>query len=64
MKTYFASENCVYYGYQGHRDAWELFLTVHPMKDELKTTQQQAATLASLLNNDASLRYRVTERQN
>jgi len=56
---YVAEGDCVYYCHPHEEGTRELFLTVHPTKDSSKTTWEQAGVLARMLNNDASMRYRV-----
>lgn len=48
---YVAEKSSVYYTNPNETGSWELFLTVHPTKDCTKTTEEQALTIAHLLNN-------------
>lgn len=50
-EMYVAEKSSVYYTNPNETGSWELFLTVHPTKDCTKTTEEQALTIAHLLNN-------------
>ncbi len=49
---YIAESDKIYYCYPDETGPRELFLTVHPTKDCTKTTTEQAAVIARMLNAD------------
>ena len=59
IPSYVAEENRVLY-YCHPREMPELFLTVYPTKDCIRTPAEQATKIAHVLNSDASIRYRIT----